>query len=237
MLFLPYKDDNPTSTFPFVTLSLIALNVLVYVYEVSLGPGIELFTLHNGLIPLEITERSDLPPLGSHPIIFNFITSLFIHGGLLHLIGNMLFLWIFGDNIEDALGHLKFLLFYLFCGVFAGFTHIFFNFDSPFPAIGASGAISGVLGAYLVLFPNAKVRTLFIFFLFIRILRFPAISYIGLWILMQFLFGVLSMGSRHSTGVAWFAHIGGFIAGIFFICLFSTKKQRLNKKRYVYTRY
>jgi len=227
---LPLKDDNPTSTFPFVTLSIIAANILVFLYQLSLGPELKAFIFKMGLVPYEITHFIDLEPASSFPLAFNFISSMFMHGGFVHIIGNLWFLWIFGDNIEDRLGHFKFLLFYLLCGFIATLTHVLFNFNSPVPVIGASGAISGVMGAYLLLFPTARVYTLFIFFYFIRVIPIPALIVIGFWIIIQILQGVQTIGLPELTGVAWFAHIGGFAAGVLLIYLFGGRRRRLTRR-------
>ena len=225
---LPLKDDNPTYTFPIVNISLIVINVLVFLYELSLGRGVELIFLQYGIIPFEITHGIDIPPPSSIPI--NFITSMFLHGGFAHIFGNMLYLWIFGDNIEDAMGHFRYLIFYLITGLFATFTHIFFSPNSKIPTIGASGAISGILGAYLVLYPRAAVLTLvpdpFLFGLFYRIVRIPALFVLGFWFILQFFYGILSLPAK-GGGVAWMAHIGGFIAGFILVRIFI-------KRRYTY---
>jgi len=231
-MFIPLKDDNPTSTFPFVTITIIAANVLFFFYQLSLGPELKAFIFKLGVIPYEITHFTDLPPLNDLPIVTNFFTSIFMHGGFMHLIGNMWSLWIFGDNIEDTLGHFKYILFYLVCGFVATITHIFFNFSSPVPVIGASGAIAGVMGAYILLFPHARVQTLLFIFIFIRIIPVPAVIVIGFWIFLQVISGMQTIGITQSTGVAWFAHIGGFAAGILFIYLFGNKKIKLRRKYY-----
>ena len=223
---LPLKDDNPTSTFPFVTIVFIGINILVFIYQLSLGLELKRFILQVGLIPYEITHFKDLPPLNNFPLFFNFFTSLFIHGGILHLAGNMLFLWIFGNNIEDSMGHFRFVIFYFLCGIIATLTHIVFNFNSPIPTIGASGAISGVLGAYILLFPKARIHTLFIFFIFIRIIPVPAVFVLGLWIFIQIANGLPTVGMHQISGVAWFAHIGGFGAGLLLVHFFRKKRIR-----------
>lgn len=206
---IPLRDDNPTSSFPFVTLSLIALNALVYIFHLSLGPaGYEPFILMAGAIPYEITHLIDIHPRALVPVPLTLLSSLFVHGGLMHLLGNMLFLWIFGDNIEDTLGHASFFVFYIFTGLAASSAHIAFNPDSTIPMVGASGAIAGILGAYFLLFPRAHVQTLVIFFFIVRVIKVPALVFLGLW----FVFQVLN-STGGANGVAWGAHIGGFAAG------------------------
>ncbi len=204
---IPLKDDVPSRSFPAVTIALIAANVLVFLYEISLGArGQEALIYGTAVIPYQITHfraasASIVPPP------FTIISSMFIHGGLLHIGGNMLFLWIFGDNVEDSLGHLKFFLFYFGTGIVASLTQIFANPSSTVPVIGASGAIAGILGAYFILFPRAKIYTLVFLIVFVTIVRIPAVIFLGLWFLIQ----VLSSG--FASGIAWYAHIGGFIAG------------------------
>jgi len=168
------------------------------------------------------------PPKIYFPVPLTLFTSMFLHGGILHIGGNMLYLWIFGDNVEDAMGGVRFLIFYLLCGVIAAMTHIALDPNSLTPMIGASGAISGVLGAYLLLYPRAKVLTLITFFYFIRIIKLPALFILSFWIVIQLLSGTLSMSvNTNHGGVAWFAHIGGFFAGVFLVYIFKKKRIRL----------
>ncbi|NIA10409.1 MAG: rhomboid family intramembrane serine protease [Nitrospiraceae bacterium] len=215
---IPLKDDNPTEHFPYVTLALIALNVAVFIYQLSLGArGNQMMVLKMGIIPYEFTHALDIPPYSTHPLVLNLIAAMFMHGGFLHLGGNMLYLWIFGNNIEDAMGPVRFILFYLLTGVLASATHIFLQPDMRMPMIGASGAISGVLGAYLILFPKAKVLTLIILFFFITVIRIPALIILGFWFVLQF----LNIYSRNN--VAWFAHVGGFVSGILLVRFFVRK--------------
>ena len=214
---IPLKDENPSFSFPFLTVGLIGANVLVFFYQLALGEGLPLFIYRLGLVPYEFLHMTDLPPVTSIPIPLTLLTSIFLHGGLLHLAGNMLYLWIFGDNVEDSMGHLRFLLFYFLCGSFASLLHILVNPNSKVPTIGASGAISGVLGAYLILFPRARVVTLFFFFYLIRIVRMPAMFFLVVWFLWQLMGAGLSGG----VGIAWFAHIGGFAGGVALVKLFA----------------
>ena len=215
---IPLKDDNPRFTVPFVTVLMILANVAVFFYQVSLPQraGQHLVMMY-GMVParVEAAFSGGSVPLGL--ALEPLITSMFLHSGWLHLIGNMWFLWIFGDNVEDELGHAGFLLFYMFCGVAAGVTHTIANWGSSLPAIGASGAIAGVMGAYLIFFPRAKVLTLVPLLVFFFTVRLPAIFLIGIWFLMQFFSGVGSLGTDSGGGVAWWAHIGGFILGMFLV--------------------
>jgi len=215
---IPLRDDNPTRTFPVVTAGLIGLNVAAFLFEMLLESQGEAtlagFIRANGLIPLEITRQADFPPTHIGPTWVTLFTSMFLHGGYVHIIGNMLYLWIFGNNIEDVLGHVRFLLFYLLSGIVAGLTHVFVQPTSLVPTIGASGAVAGVLGTYILLFPRAQVDTLFIAGYFIRLVRLPALVVLGFWIVLQFFSGFASLGTGESGGVAWFAHIGGFVVGL-----------------------
>jgi membrane associated rhomboid family serine protease len=226
---IPLKDDNPRRAFPIVTLLLIAVNTAVFVYQAALGRAAEAFVYRFGAIPWEITHVAELPDLPvSHvspvPSPLTLVSSMFLHGGWLHLLGNMLYLWIFGDNVEALVGHLRFLVFYLLTGLCAALTHIFFEPNSPVPMIGASGAISGVLGAYMIYYPVARVYVLVFLFFFVRIVRVPALIVLGIWFLIQILNGFGTLGFQNTGGVAWFAHIGGFVFGILLILLFPKKK-------------
>ena len=220
----PLRDNNPTRRVPIVTFLLVAINVVVFGYEFTLGPGLPHFVAAYGAIPYEITHFTDL--VGAHAgsfehtpgpsfIPLTILTSMFMHGSVMHIFGNMLYLWIFGNNVEDILGRVRFLLFYLVCGVAAAFTHILVNADSTVPTVGASGAVAGVLGAYLVAYPRARVTTLVFLGIFIRLMEVPAAVLLVLWFVMQSLQGVLSLGVGEMTGgVAWFAHVGGFLSGV-----------------------
>ncbi len=224
---IPLKDDLPTRTFPFVTIAIIALNIVVFFYEVSLGPRTEALIFTYGVIPFNLIYgvESGRPPI---PIFASLFTSMFLHGGFMHVAGNMLYLWIFGNNIEDVMGHLRFVFFYLICGIAAVYSHALLDATSQVPMIGASGAVSGVLGAYLLLFPHAKVLTLIPIFFFIRIVQVPAVIVLGLWIVVQFVNGLFS-GSQMG-GVAWFAHVGGFLIGMALIHLFKKKQGRRQRE-------
>ncbi|NOS35460.1 MAG: rhomboid family intramembrane serine protease [Deltaproteobacteria bacterium] len=216
---IPLKDDIPRSTFPFITIAIILINIIVFVYQLSIGDwGERLFIVRAGAIPYEISHLRDLHPPNLVPIPFTIFTALFIHGGIAHLAGNMIYLWIFGDNIEDRLGHLRFLLFYLIAGMLATLAHVLLAPASHSPMIGASGAIAGILGAYLILFPRATVSTLIFLFIFIDIVKIPALVFLVLWFAFQL------MSSGHGGNIAWYAHIGGFIAGVILIKLFMRRK-------------
>lgn len=234
---IPIKDDNPKTTFPVMNILLILANIAVFVYQVRLGSGIESFIYRFGTIPWEITHFQELPGLQWEfrtifPNILTLVTSMFLHGGVLHLLGNLLYLWIFGDNVEALVGHWRYLLFYLLCGIIATLTHITMEPNSTIPMIGASGAISGILGSYFISFPRARVHVLLVFFFLFRVVRVSALFVLGFWFLLQVLNGFGTLGIRSGGGVAWFAHIGGFVAGMFLILFFKRKgKYRVNRSR------
>ncbi|MCS7179273.1 MAG: rhomboid family intramembrane serine protease [Anaerolineae bacterium] len=208
---IPVSDELPYRRVPLVTWGLIAANVLAFLWELMLGPDLERFLMTWGAVPAFITNPTHYPwaPL-------TLLTSMFLHGGWMHLIGNMLYLWIFGDNVEDALGHLGYLLFYLVAGVGAGLAQVMVAPSSRIPGVGASGAIAGVLAVYLVLYPAAPVRVLVPGFYMMRIARVPALIVLGFWFVIQLFNGVLSLGTATMAtgGIAWFAHIGGFLVGL-----------------------
>ncbi|HUJ26510.1 MAG TPA: rhomboid family intramembrane serine protease [Myxococcales bacterium] len=216
---IPLRDTVRSRTAPIVTVGLIALNVMVFLHEVGLGPYLERFVFAYGLIPRRLVYwRGDpLDPLRFLPLL----TSMFWHGGWLHLLGNMLYLWIFGDNVEDRLGHFRYLFFYLLCGAVAGLTQVALNPASQLPTIGASGAIAGVLGAYLVTYPRSRVLTFVPLFFLPWFVEIPAVFYLAFWFLMQLLEGIGSLGARTADtgGVAVWAHVGGFIAGVILVKL------------------
>ena len=227
---IPIKDDNPTYTFPAVTVFLILVNIAVHAYQWTLGPEAQAFIYRLGAIPWEITHFRELVRLpvdfrSNVPNILTLFTSMFIHGGLLHLLGNMLYLWIFGDNVEALVGHARFFVFYISCGLIAALCHIIIDPNSSIPMVGASGAISGVLGAYFLRFPRARVHVVIFFFFFIRVVRVSALFVLGLWFIMQVFSGLGSLGIGGTGGVAWFAHIGGFVAGIILIFPFEKKER------------
>jgi membrane associated rhomboid family serine protease len=232
---IPIRDSQTgVRTIPVFTVLFILLNVAVFVFQFRLGDGAAAFVARFGTIPWEISHFEELPnqsPVARSPfpVLLTLITGMFLHGGLLHLAGNMLYLWIFGDNVEALTGHFRFPFFYLTCGLVASLTHVFFQPESAAPMIGASGAISGILGAYFIRFPKARVHVfVFIPFLILRVIKIPAVLVLGFWFLMQLLNGVGSLQLHTTGGVAWFAHIGGFVAGAVLIFFF----QKERGKRY-----
>jgi membrane associated rhomboid family serine protease len=218
---IPLQDTIQSRSFPLVNWMLIALNVVVFFFMLSLGPDAERLVFALGVVPARFLAY---PSLSEG---LTLITSMFLHGGWLHLFSNMLALYIFGDNIEDRLGSVPYLVFYLICGVIAGLVHIVFNLTSPIPSIGASGAISGVLAAYLVLFPRAQVITLVPLFFLPWFVEIPAVIFIGFWFISQLLNGVLTIvaGAQAFGGVGWWAHVGGFLAGLVLIGLFARRHE------------
>lgn len=218
---IPIRDSNPTRSFPFVTVLLIVINIVLYLYEHALGEnGVRVFIASYALVP-ERLFHADTVVHGPVPAGVTIFTSMFLHGGLFHIAGNMLYLWIFGNNIEDAMGRMRFVAFYLVCGAIAALGHAILNTRSTVPMIGASGAISGVLGAYLLLYPKARVMTLFTLGFFVRMIEVPAMVVLVFWFVFQILNAIIA--STDGGGVAWFAHLGGFIAGMTLIGLFKRK--------------
>ncbi|MFP4615503.1 MAG: rhomboid family intramembrane serine protease [Thiohalorhabdus sp.] len=223
---IPLYDDNPTSRPPVVTVALIALCVVAFLGQISMTEQAATRLIYQlGAIPAVITGELRLHPdlAGTVPAQATLFTSMFLHGGLLHLGGNMLYLWIFGNNVEDALGHFRFLLFYLAGGVVAALAHIYTDAGSEVPMIGASGAISGVLGAYLLLYPKAQVAVLIPIGIILQLVRLPAVVVLLLWFLFQFLSNVFAGAQEGGGGVAWMAHIGGFLAGMVLLFLFKRR--------------
>jgi membrane associated rhomboid family serine protease len=218
-------EDEPGGAFPIVTYALIALNVLAFLLEMGQGSeaSLQSFITSWGVVPREYALRQDIAPAIPAPFWATLFTSMFLHGGWMHLGGNMLYLWIFGDNLERVMGPVKFLIFYLVCGVAASAAHIAFNLQSAIPSVGASGAISGVLGGYLLLFPHNRVRVL------TRggVVAVPALMMLGIWIFIQFINGIGSMARTDETaGVAYMAHIGGFLAGLLLVKVFASRSAR-----------
>ena len=220
---IPFKDDNPTRSFPFVTLLIIALNISFFILQLLSPRDSQDIVLAYGAIPRDILSLHSDQPI---PAALTVFTSMFMHGGLLHIGGNMLYFWIFGNNIEDKLGHLRFVFFYLFCGVCAAYAHALSAPHSVVPMIGASGAISGILGAYLLLFPTARVHSIVFFGFFIQVIRIPALIVIGFWAIIQFVSGFITQGIPHQGGTAWFAHVGGFAVGLLTIKLWLPRGNR-----------
>ena len=207
---IPLRDVIPSRTFPFFTIVLIVLNSLAFLYEQSLPrPVREVFVGAYGVVP-------------AHFALASVFTSMFLHGGWMHFLGNMLFLWIFGDNVEDQLGHARFPLFYLLCGTVAALAHVFMNPASFIPTIGASGAIAGVMGAYFVLYPHSRILALLPLFIYFEVVEVPAIFFLGIWFVMQFFYGVgsMAMGRAGGAGIAFWAHVAGFLAGMVTVFVF-----------------
>lgn len=234
---IPLSDsDIIRETRPYITIGIIGLNSLVFLYELTLGSvQTAQFFYKWGFIPLEFTGGKEfeslftgtemLPIQSSIPTWGTAITAMFMHGGFMHFGSNMLFLWVFGDNVEDRLGHIKFILFYAACGIAAILTQVAANGQSQVPNIGASGAIAGVLGAYLVLFPYSRINTLVVMY-FITIVRIPALFMLAFWFILQFFGGIgsLAAATAHTGGTAYWAHVGGFVAGVIFIAMYIKSK-------------
>lgn len=210
---IPLTDDNPTTITPVVTFGLIGTCVAVFLWQVSLSPvAAQQAVYAYGVIPAVLFGSVDLPPeLARIPAELSVLTSMFLHGGWMHLIGNMLYLWIFGDNVEEAMGPVRFIVFYVLCGLAAALAQAFQDPTSVVPMIGASGAIGGVLGGYLMLFPHARVLVLIPLGFFTQLIRIPAVIVLGLWFVLQFVQSAMTVGQQ--GGVAYWAHIGGFVAG------------------------
>jgi membrane associated rhomboid family serine protease len=232
---VPLRDDNPTQITPYVTYGLIAANILVFLYQLSLNPQELNGFFHNwAIVPRELTANFNNVP-GNDPVPewLTLVTSQFLHGGFLHIAGNMLFLWIFGNNVEDKLGHVKYLIFYISCGMLAGLAQWYFSAGSNIPSLGASGAIAGVMGAYIIRFPQAKVLTLLPLGIFITTVRLPAFAFLGFWFVQQAFYGVASLDApsnigMESGGIAYWAHAGGFVFGAILgplLGLFSSDKE------------
>ena len=217
---IPLKDTVRARSFPIVNWIFIGVNIFMFLVEVSLGSQTEAFIAALGVVPARLLA---VPSLGQVLTIF---TSMFLHGGWFHLFSNMLALYIFGDNVEDRIGHGRYLAFYLICGMIAAITHIAFNAASPVPTIGASGAISGVLGAYFILYPSARIITLVPIFILPWIVEIPAIVYLGFWFLSQLFNGTLAIvaGAQAFSGIAFWAHVGGFLAGLLLVKPFERRR-------------
>jgi len=223
---IPLRDNIPSRTTPFVTWSIIAANCFVFWLQITSGgaPGFERFVYDWAVIPLRLFGD---PQSQWHTLV----TATFLHGGWMHIIGNMVFLYIFGDNVEDRMGHFKFLIFYILAGILANFSQAFISSTSPIPLIGASGAIAGVLGSYFFFYPHAKVMTLLPFGVFSRIVEVPAFFFLGFWFLMQTFNSIGSIGvtmatQKHTGGVAWLAHAAGFVIGLVMSPVFGGRRSK-----------
>ena len=227
---IPLKDLQPRRSAPVITLSLILANAAVFLYQASLSPRAgDAFVNHYAVVPYKIS----LALAGHHYTLADafipLFTSMFLHGGWLHIIGNMWFLWIFGANVEDRMGSFNYLIFYLICGIGSGIAQTFFSWGSHIPALGASGAIAGVLGAYIVFTPESRILTLVPLFIIWFMARVPAWIFIGLWFLIQFISGVSALGMRSVGGVAWWAHVGGFLLGLTLARFFESTPRRAQR--------
>lgn len=226
---IPIGDSPVRRTTPYVNWLIIVINVLVFFYELSLpGRALDRFFFTWGVVPVDIVQAIRFFPV-QVDALFPLLSSQFLHGGWLHIIGNMVFLWVFGDNVEDTMGHLRYLVFYLVSGVLAGLAHVVFNLTSDVPSVGASGAIAGVMGAYLVLYPTAMVRTLVPVFFILWPIYLPAVLLIGIWFLLQVFSGITSIGpaTGGDGGVAFWAHVGGFIAGLVLVFVFRQPRRHM----------
>jgi membrane associated rhomboid family serine protease len=224
---LPIGDSVRSRTFPFVNLAIITVNFLVFFYELSLGNDVNSFLFDWGVIPRFVTDYLDHPGDYPYRVLFTPVTAMFLHGGWFHILGNMIFLWVFGDNVEDAIGHVGYLAFYILGGIAASVAQIWVDTSSVVPMVGASGAIAAVLGGYVVLYPRATIAAV-IFPFFFWAFPVPAFVLIGLWFFLQLLSGAASIGTAvgASEGVAWWAHIGGFLAGLVLIWAFRGERSR-----------
>ncbi len=223
---IPISDAVRSRTFPFVNLALIAINVAVFIYELTLSTAdIDRFVFDHGVIPVQLVDWVQGPSGLEVPA--TVFTSMFLHGGWLHLLGNMLFLWVFGDNVEDSVGHVRYLVFYLLAGLGAVALQVFIDQDGAIPMIGASGAIAGVLGAYLVLYPRATVAVLIPWLWFFGAFPVPAVFLIGAWFFLQLLNGVASIATATGvdTGIAFWAHVGGFLTGLALVFVFRRRRR------------
>jgi membrane associated rhomboid family serine protease len=236
---IPLRDTIRSETYPVVNSCIIAINVLVFFVQLSHQQGFNAFINVYGIVPARYSVPQVSADFTTGQQVLSFLTFMFLHGGFLHLIGNMWFLYIFGDNVEDRLGHFRYLVFYMMCGLASGTSHLLLNWHSPIPTIGASGAIAGVMGAYFVLYPRAKVLTLIPIFVFFHFAEIPAFLFLGIWMLFQFISAAASSVQADGGGIAWWAHIGGFVFGIIFLKLFeilpalgvTAKARDLTKKR------
>jgi len=237
LALIPISDANPTRRFPYVTIGIIVANVLAFFREPGFGSGLEanLYFFQNGPIPCQLeatcpsalqigSEIINIPERGLASFLTAILVSTFLHAGFLHIIGNMLFLWVFGNNIEDFLGPVKYLAFYLLGGIAAAWAHIFTHSDSVVPAVGASGAVAAVMGAYLILHPRARVNVLVPIIIIFTVIQMPAFAVLALWFVYQFFIGAQEAGG--ATSVAWMAHVGGFAFGLLGILLLGGRPQR-----------
>lgn len=217
---IPLRDNIPSSTFPIVNVLLIIINLLIFGYQLSMGRYLDQFIFSHAVIPAQFVAVGF-----NADQLARLTATMFFHGGWLHVLSNMLYLWIFGDNVEDRMGHFKYLVFYLLTGYTATIAHILSAPTSGIPLVGASGAIAGILGAYLILFPRARVLTLVFLFIFIQVVPIPAVIFLGIWFFLQLLNGAAGLSEQAAQGVAYWAHIGGFVAGLLLVKLFAAEKE------------
>jgi len=216
---IPIRDSIRSRRFPVVNITIIAINVAVFLYQSTLGPrDLQLFFMRHGVIPVQFTLLPRFLLAGRIEVVTHLLgtlgSAMFLHGGFLHLAGNMLYLWVFGDNVEDRLGHLRYLVFYLVTGSLATMAHILSAPGSTVPLIGASGAIAGVLGAYFISFPRSRVMALVPLFFFLHVAEVPAVVFLAFWFILQLIYGIGSLAPGSADMVAWWAHVGGFAAGV-----------------------
>jgi len=220
---IPIRDTIRSNSYPVVNTAIIALNVILFIVELTQGEGLNRFIYIYGLVPAKYT----IPAISAYFTLgqqmLSFLSFMFLHGGFFHLLGNMWSLYIFGDNVEDRLGPFRYLFFYLLCGFASGLSHLLINYHSQVPTIGASGAIAGVMGAYMILYPKSRILTLIPIFFFFQFVEIPAVFFLGIWLLFQILSAASTAGQG---GIAWWAHIGGFIFGIIFLKIFLSFKER-----------
>lgn len=219
-MFFPIGDDQiKGGAYPFFSYSFLVLNILIFLYQITLSPDdLIVFYEHFSTVPVYITQ-------GHH--YGTLISSMFLHGSAMHLLGNMMFLWVFADNIEATVGNLTFLIFYLIGGVVASLAHVYFNMDSNIPSLGASGAISAVLGAYLIMFPHSRIKAIVFLIIFLKRITMPAIAFLGIWIVIQVSSTIQSMSMVESSGTAWFAHLGGLAFGLFMGLVFKSQARKM----------
>jgi membrane associated rhomboid family serine protease len=230
-MIIPLRDINPTKTFPYVTLTLIGINIVIFIgtFILSMEESIE-FYREFGMIPARLLGIGE--EFNNYSVFHNFGTmfsSIFIHGGIMHVVSNMWILWLFGDNVEDALGHFPFLIFYFASGIAADVMHILINASSSIPTVGASGAVAGVMGAYLLMYPKAQIKVFVFLIIFFTTFNVPAVLFIGLWFVSQLISGIGTLAADNVGGIAFWAHIGGFGAGVTMVLL--KKRQPKPKKR------
>jgi len=223
---IPLRDTIPSDSRPIATIGLIAVNLVLFFYELSLGRELDIFIMQYGAVPIKFIRAGYVDDVSWVSRFFPLFTSMFLHGGWIHVLGNMLYLWIFGDNVEDRLGHGRFVVFYLLCGLAAALTQIYLSPSSRIPMVGASGAVAGVLGAYFLLFPFARITTLVPWLFVWEFVELPAFVFLGFWFLLQWLQGLVTIGQVVDVGgVAWWAHVGGFVSGLVLVRMLAPRRR------------